>query len=102
MASTNILEEYFEIKDINPDGKYFEKGSCSFDVHNSSFSSHSVAVSRLLCHGENYEMEMLVDINTDIYPVSVGEKFTVVLTESLDPQVSYRCGCRVNSLEGTR
>lgn len=44
-------------------------------------------VSRIFATGEHYDMEMLLDINTDIFPVSEGEKLTVALASSLDPQV---------------
>lgn len=40
-------------------------------------------VSRLVCESENYEMEMHVDVNTLLYPVEVGNKYTISLASSL-------------------
>ena len=40
-------------------------------------------VSRLVCESENYEMEMHVDVNTQLYPVDVGNKYTIVLASSI-------------------
>jgi len=67
MSNSHILfEDIFDVKDIDKDGKKFDK------------------VSRLECFGENYEMDLLIDINTDIYPMEVNDKFTFVLTSSLN------------------
>lgn len=43
----------------------------------------SCAVSRLVCESENYDLEMHVDVNTQLYPVDVGNKYTIVLASSI-------------------
>lgn len=40
-------------------------------------------VSRLNCISENYEVEMLLDINSDIYPVQVNDRFFITLASRL-------------------
>jgi DNA-directed RNA polymerase I, II, and III subunit RPABC3 len=66
MDTSIILEDIFEVKNMNPDGKKFDK------------------VSRLICESENYEMDLVLDVNTDIYPIELGERLTLALATSLD------------------
>ena len=42
-----------------------------------------MAVSRIVCKGQNFEMEMSLDVNTDIYPVEDGDKFMLALASTL-------------------
>lgn len=63
MAS--FFEDTFEVKNIDPEGKIFDK------------------VSRLECSSVSYDMQLLLDVNTDIYPVELGDKLTVALAKSL-------------------
>jgi len=60
-----LFEDIFEVKNIDPEGKKFDK------------------VSRLDCHSENYEMQLLLDINSDIYPLEINDKFLFALASSL-------------------
>lgn len=41
------------------------------------------AVSRLECSSVSYDMQLLLDVNIDIYPVELGDKLTVALAKSL-------------------
>ena len=41
------------------------------------------SVSRLHCESESYKMDMILDVNTQIYPVDLNDKFSVVLTTTL-------------------
>jgi len=69
MASTlsaNLFEDNFEITDINAEGKKFTK------------------VSRLTARSENYEMELTLDYNSEIYKLSLGQKFSLLLTRTLN------------------
>ncbi|KAI8971428.1 RNA polymerase [Mycotypha africana] len=66
MASGAVLfQDIFDVKDLNPQGKRFDR------------------VSRLIGHSENYEMDLTLDFNSEIYPLNVGEKFSLVLASSL-------------------
>eukprot|EP01098_Paradermamoeba_levis_P014296 TRINITY_DN6773_c0_g1_i1.p1 TRINITY_DN6773_c0_g1~~TRINITY_DN6773_c0_g1_i1.p1 ORF type:complete len:163 (+),score=40.46 TRINITY_DN6773_c0_g1_i1:44-490(+) len=75
MSSSNILfEDIFNINDIDPNGKKFDR------------------VSRLICKSENYEMDLTLDLNTEIYPVDINHKFTLVLAKSLNADGSPDAG----------
>jgi len=40
-------------------------------------------VSRINARSENFEADLTLDINSEIYPLSVSEKFTLLLSSSL-------------------
>ena len=50
-----ILEDKFTVTDINKDGKFFKKGIFLYKV------------SRIEAKSEIYEIEMTLDINSEIY-----------------------------------
>ncbi|VDN40600.1 unnamed protein product [Dibothriocephalus latus] len=60
-----LLEDIFDVKDIDKDGKKFDK------------------VSRLFCESESFKMGLILDINSQIYPLTKGDKFRLVLTKTL-------------------
>jgi DNA-directed RNA polymerase I, II, and III subunit RPABC3 len=64
--SSIIFEDIFLVQDIDKDGKKFDR------------------VSRLFCRSETYEMELILDINTEIYPMEPGQKFTMALARTLN------------------
>ena len=57
-------EDLFEVIDQDPDGKKFDK------------------VSRFRCRSQ-FEAELQIDINVDIYNLEVGTRFTLVLAPTL-------------------
>eukprot|EP01119_Soliformovum_irregulare_P016394 TRINITY_DN4729_c0_g1_i1.p1 TRINITY_DN4729_c0_g1~~TRINITY_DN4729_c0_g1_i1.p1 ORF type:complete len:145 (-),score=35.77 TRINITY_DN4729_c0_g1_i1:124-558(-) len=70
-----LFEDMFDIKDKDRDGKKFEK------------------VSRIFGNSENYEMELILDVNSDIYPLEINNKvyFTLASTTNTDgtPEEGY-------------
>ena len=42
-----------------------------------------ILVSRLHCESESFKMDLILDVNTQIYPVELGEKFRMVLATTL-------------------
>ena len=46
-----------------------------------------------MCDSENYEMEMHVDVNTQLYPVEIGNKYTMVLASTLSEDGTADTGC---------
>ncbi|CAG8668041.1 15485_t:CDS:2, partial [Gigaspora margarita] len=62
MAKKNILlfSDTFNINDCDKDGKKFDRG-----------------------RGESLEMELIIDVNTDLYPLDIGDRVNVILTTSL-------------------
>ena len=46
-------------------------------------SKYFFLVSRLHCESESFKMDLILDVNTQIYPVDLGEKFRLVLVTTL-------------------
>lgn len=44
---------------------------------------HFDKVSRIQGKGENYDMHVTVDVNTEIYPISESDRIEILLTEQL-------------------
>ncbi|KAG6509623.1 hypothetical protein ZIOFF_027623 [Zingiber officinale] len=61
-----LFEDIFTLTKIDPDGKKFDK------------------VSRIEARSEQFDMFMHLDVNTEIYPLHVGDKFTMVLSPTLN------------------
>jgi DNA-directed RNA polymerase I, II, and III subunit RPABC3 len=60
-----MFEDIFDVKDVDPEGKKFER------------------VSRLHCESESFKMDLILDVNTQLYAVDIGDKFRLVLTNTL-------------------
>ncbi|ESP04805.1 hypothetical protein LOTGIDRAFT_109608 [Lottia gigantea] len=60
-----LFEDIFDVKDIDPDGKKFDR------------------VSRLFCESESFKMDLILDVNVQIYPVDLGDKFRLVVATTL-------------------
>lgn len=60
-----LFEDIFDVKDIDPEGKEFDR------------------VSRLHCESESFKMDLILDVNTHAYPVDLGDKFRMVIATSL-------------------
>ncbi|XP_006987802.2 DNA-directed RNA polymerases I, II, and III subunit RPABC3 isoform X2 [Peromyscus maniculatus bairdii] len=66
LAMAGILfEDIFDVKDIDPEGKKFDR------------------VSRLHCESESFKMDLILDVNIQIYPVDLGDKFRLVIASTL-------------------
>lgn len=60
-----LFEDIFNIKDMDPEGKKFDR------------------VSRLHCESESFKMDLILDINSWVYPMELGDKFRLVLATTL-------------------
>ncbi|XP_053657598.1 DNA-directed RNA polymerases I, II, and III subunit RPABC3 [Anopheles marshallii] len=60
-----LFEDIFNVKDMDPEGKKFDR------------------VSRLHCESESFKMDLILDINSWIYPFELGDKFRLVLATTL-------------------
>lgn len=60
-----LFEDIFDVKDIDPEGKNFDR------------------VSRLHCESESFKMDLILDVNTQLYPVELADKFRLVLATTL-------------------
>ncbi|GIX68422.1 DNA-directed RNA polymerases I, II, and III subunit RPABC3 [Caerostris extrusa] len=60
-----LFEDIFDVKDIDPEGKKFDR------------------VSRLHCESESFKMDLILDVNTQAYPMDLGDKFRLVVASTL-------------------
>ncbi|RMZ98037.1 DNA-directed RNA polymerases and III subunit RPABC3 [Brachionus plicatilis] len=60
-----LFEDIFDVKDIDPDGQKFDR------------------VSRLFCESESFKMDLILDVNTQIYPMALGDKFRLLICTKL-------------------
>jgi DNA-directed RNA polymerase I, II, and III subunit RPABC3 len=78
----NILfSDVFDVKDVDRDGKEFDR------------------VSRINARSENYDMEMTLDINNELYPMEIGDKFAFALASSLSLEKQTMMGDEVERAE---
>ena len=66
--SESLFDVSFEVSAVDPDGKKFDR------------------VARLVCAGVTENVDMVVDVNSEVYPVRTGDKLKVVLCRTLDPE----------------
>jgi hypothetical protein len=67
MSSAILFDDLFEVTKLNPDGKKFDR--CD----------------RVISSGEAYEIELFLDIASELYQLRTGDKFTMTLTSTLNP-----------------
>ncbi|KAL0307185.1 UNVERIFIED_CONTAM: DNA-directed RNA polymerases II and V subunitA [Sesamum radiatum] len=61
-----LFEDIFRVDAVDPDGKKFDR------------------VSRIAARSEQFDMLLHLDVNIEIYPMRVGEKFMMVLAPTLN------------------
>lgn len=66
MSINYLFDDLFTVKQIDPDGKKFDR------------------VSRLIAKGENHESDLLLDFHVESFPVHLSDKFNVLLVSSLN------------------
>lgn len=75
-----LFEDIFNVKDMDPEGKKFDR------------------VSRLHCESESFKMDLILDINSWLYPMEIGSKFRLVLATTLRED-GYPDSCEFNPME---
>ncbi|KAG5136687.1 hypothetical protein AAZX31_08G147700 [Glycine max] len=60
-----LFDDIFKVEKVDPDGKKYDK------------------VSRIVARSEKCDMNMLLDVNTEIYPMGEKERFLMALSPSL-------------------
>ncbi|KAK7352458.1 hypothetical protein VNO80_17880 [Phaseolus coccineus] len=60
-----LFDDIFVVENLDPDGKKYDK------------------VSRIVARSEKSDMYMLLDVNTEIYPIKEKERFFMALSPSL-------------------
>mmetsp|Transcript_130408 Transcript_130408/g.225461 ORF Transcript_130408/g.225461 Transcript_130408/m.225461 type:complete len:149 (-) Transcript_130408:409-855(-) len=61
-----MLEDTFEVKELDPEGKKFD------------------LVSRGVMRSERHEMDCIMDINIDVYPIDSGMRLTIAWAKTID------------------
>ncbi|KAK7463746.1 DNA-directed RNA polymerases I, II, and III subunit RPABC3 [Stygiomarasmius scandens] len=64
-ASNIVFDDIFSISEIDKEGKKFDR------------------VSRLYAHSKNYDMELTLDYNIELFPLQPGQSFALALASSL-------------------
>ncbi|SJL06010.1 uncharacterized protein ARMOST_09346 [Armillaria ostoyae] len=77
VASNVVFDDIFTISSIDKEGKKFDR------------------VSRLQAHSKNYDMDMTLDYNIELFPLETGQHFALALASSL-----ARGGQRTNTTDG--
>lgn len=86
-----LFEDIFEVLRLNPDGKKFDKGIiiiiCFLRFYASKLFSlilELLVVTRVEAKSETCDMFMHLDVNSEVYPIKEGEKFSMALTSTLN------------------
>eukprot|EP00850_Spirogloea_muscicola_P013486 SM000091S24644 [mRNA] locus=s91:493486:494553:- [translate_table: standard] len=66
MSGKVLFEDIFAVRDVDPGGKKFDK------------------VSRFIGHSEQFDMDLLLDVNVDVYPLQRDDKFALALAPTLN------------------
>lgn len=67
-----LFEDIFAVKDIDSGGKKFLRGEKFLFFYN-HFRSNLNLVSRIFCESESFKMELILDVNTQIYPMELSK-----------------------------
>jgi DNA-directed RNA polymerase I, II, and III subunit RPABC3 len=65
-TNVELLDDIFEVLEVDPDGKKFDK------------------VSRVTAHSQLYDMDLVLDVNVDLYPLQAGDKVALCLSPTLN------------------
>mmetsp|Transcript_27361 Transcript_27361/g.27598 ORF Transcript_27361/g.27598 Transcript_27361/m.27598 type:complete len:155 (-) Transcript_27361:60-524(-) len=65
MSQSILFEDVFDVRQINPDGKKFDR------IH------------RLHCRGSTFDVDLVVDINSELFDVRAGDKLAIALASTL-------------------
>eukprot|EP00850_Spirogloea_muscicola_P009451 SM000053S17408 [mRNA] locus=s53:259600:260668:+ [translate_table: standard] len=94
MSGKVLFEDIFAVRDVDPGGKKFDK------------------VSRFIGHSEQFDMDLLLDVNVDAYPLQRDDKFALALAPTLNldgsqdegffDQVSLPAACPSRQLQQSR
>ena len=86
--ATELFEDIFEVRELNPEGKNFDKGLnllIRLQVHSKKGCAYSVVlVTRVVGKGVSYELELTLDINSEVWRLKKNDKFTFALVCTLD------------------
>ena len=93
-SSNFVFDDIFQIEDIDKDDKdkkRFERGTSLPSLPLLHFWCNQreillftyILVSRLFAKSTNYDMQLTLDYNIELYPLKIGDVFSLVLASSL-------------------
>lgn len=82
-VSSIVFDDIFTINAIDKEGKKFERGSLPHDQNNLFLTFFVTTVSRLYAHSKNYDMDLTLDYNTELFPLQTDQSFALALASSL-------------------
>lgn len=66
------------------------KKNSKITFFSNQFNNNKTTVSRIHCNGENYGIDLILDVNVDIYKVVIGEKLSLALSSTLSSDTDVR------------
>lgn len=109
MAKPVVFEDIFEVLATDPGGKHFDKGGPAgitcYGLSAMTFTDSDeadgclltlnvrcfcFAVTRFHCHSDLYEMDLMLDVNTSIYPLQVASCVSPSLDNAWSAYLCYR------------
>ena len=87
--------------------RHYYQTLCSLFVSN-TLARYAVEVTRIEARSERFGMFMHLDINSELYPLKVGQKFALLLVPTLNPDgtldsgyyVQVNCCCLLSLYKG--
>uniref|UniRef100_A0ACB8FBK8 DNA-directed RNA polymerases I, II, and III subunit RPABC3 n=1 Tax=Sphaerodactylus townsendi TaxID=933632 RepID=A0ACB8FBK8_9SAUR len=83
-----LFEDIFDVKDIDPEGKKFDRADSVAEflsICRLVFTT-ALRVSRLHCESESFKMDLILDVNIQIYPVDLALRYA---SGTLDSRREY-------------
>lgn len=82
-SSSLLFDDIFTISAIDKEGKKFDRGTALALRLFLSESSPFITVSRLYAHSKNYDMDLTLDYNIELFPLEAGQSFALALSSTL-------------------
>lgn len=84
-ASNIVFDDIFAINAIDKEGKKFDRGECfrNLCTQKTQPLTSLRTVSRLYAHSKNYDMDLTLDYNVELFPLEKDQSFALALASSL-------------------
>ncbi|TPX36753.1 hypothetical protein SmJEL517_g01251 [Synchytrium microbalum] len=106
MVLSSIAADYndqFEVKDVDKDGKKFDRGTHQVYLESPVFGDadkiahadlfinnlQTYKVSRIFASSQSRNMEMTLDVHSELYPMQLGEIYSMRLTSSIERELIH-------------
>ena len=82
-VSSIVFDDIFTINAIDKEGKKFDRGLSSLSSFRLTTITSHTTVSRLYGHSKNYDMDLTLDYNVELFPLQKEQNFALALASSL-------------------